>query len=91
MMVQPRPEDPDLAALNDSPDPIQSPLPDAPLARPLDVSLVPPPPSSMGRGSARKNSWQGRNNINGTVVRAGDVGTGYVPISLLSSPSDVQD
>lgn len=68
---QPTPADQDLAAL-DSPS-IES------LLREQGALPPPPPPhSSYSDTPSKRNSWRGRHDINGTVLREGDVGSGRV-------------
>ncbi|KAL8281206.1 hypothetical protein RQP46_006240 [Phenoliferia psychrophenolica] len=76
----PTPEDPELAALERPAG--ADPSIEALLAESGELPSIPTekslrPPVSPVTGPAGRNSWQARHNINGTVVRAGDVGTGH--------------
>lgn len=74
----PKPDDADLAALQpDAQASAADPSIEALLVAagelpsiPTEKSLRPP------AAPVQRNSWQARHNINGTVVRAGDVGSG---------------
>lgn len=89
---QPHPADPALAALTPGTEPsIASLLAASPSALQPQVGDLPhhlateihdpeslPPPPALGPERTRKNSWQARHDINGTVLKGGDVGNGSV-------------
>lgn len=71
--AQPQPLDSDLAALScpaTAPEPSVASLLNA-SAQPSGSALAPPPSPS------KKNSYRARHDINGTILGAGDVGSGY--------------